>query len=119
LHFVYHGGSILHPSSPIGRDCARATRGGDCTGSDIYGRNMDSERIEQQLRASFPHADIAVSSDDNVHFTAKVVDAGFDGLSRVARHRRVHQAIGPELGYEIHAMTLTLRTPDEERAAAG
>jgi acid stress-induced BolA-like protein IbaG/YrbA len=76
---------------------------------------MDSERIERQLRASFPDAEIAVSSDDNVHFTAKVVDAGFDGMSRVARHRRVHEAIGPELGYEIHAMTLTLRTPDEER----
>jgi len=80
---------------------------------------MDSERIEQQLLESFPNADIVVSSDDNVHFTAKVVDAGFDGLGRVARHRLVHDAIGPALGREIHALTLTLRTPDEERAAAG
>ncbi len=80
---------------------------------------MDSERIEQQLLESFPNADIVVSSDDNVHFTAKVVDAGFDGLGRVARHRLVHDAIGPALGREIHALTLTLRTPDEERATTG
>lgn len=75
---------------------------------------MDSERIEQLLRASFPDADVAVASDDNVHFTAKVVDDGFAGLNRVARHRRVHDAIGPAIGREIHALTLTLRTPEED-----
>lgn len=77
---------------------------------------MDSENIEQQLRAAFPQAVIDVSSEDNVHFSAKVVDAGFDGLNRVARHRLVHNAIGPALGREIHALTLTLRTPDEQAA---
>lgn len=77
---------------------------------------MDSERIEQLLRAAFPEARVRVSSDDNVHFSAKVVDAGFDGLPRVARHRRVHDAIGPSLGREIHALTLSLKTPDEDSA---
>ncbi|MDT8409469.1 MAG: BolA/IbaG family iron-sulfur metabolism protein [Wenzhouxiangellaceae bacterium] len=74
---------------------------------------MDSERIEQLLRESFPDAEITVSSDDNVHFSAKVVDAGFDGLNRVARHRRIHAAIGPALGREIHALTMDLSTPAE------
>lgn len=78
---------------------------------------MDSEHIEQQLKAAFPQAEVSVSSDDNVHFTAKVVDAGFDGLSRVARHRLVHDAIGPALGREIHALTLSLRTPAEQAAS--
>ncbi|MDT8438201.1 MAG: BolA/IbaG family iron-sulfur metabolism protein [Wenzhouxiangellaceae bacterium] len=78
---------------------------------------MNSEQIEQQLRQAFPHADVVVSSEDNVHFSAKVVDAGFDGLNRVARHRRVHEAIGPALGREIHALTLTLRTPAEDQPA--
>lgn len=80
---------------------------------------MDSERIEQQLRTAFPQAEISVSSDDNVHFTAKVVDAGFDGLNRVARHRLVHDAIGPALGREIHALTLALRTAEEQAATEG
>ncbi len=75
---------------------------------------MDSERIEQLLRAAFPEARVSVSSEDNVHFSAKVVDAGFDRLSRVARHRKVHAAIGPALGREIHALTLTLKTPEED-----
>ncbi|MCA1778742.1 MAG: BolA/IbaG family iron-sulfur metabolism protein [Xanthomonadaceae bacterium] len=74
---------------------------------------MDSERIQQLLLNAFPHAEVTVVSDDNVHFSAKVVDAGFDGLSRVARHRRVHDAIGPALGREIHALTLHLRAPGE------
>ena len=77
---------------------------------------MNSERIEQQILAAFPEAAVTVSSDDEVHFTAKVVDAGFDGLNRVARHRKVHEAIGPALGREIHALTLTLRTPEEQAA---
>jgi len=79
---------------------------------------MNSERIEQQLRDAFPQAEVNVASDDNTHFTAKVVDVGFDGLNRVARHRKVHDAIGPALGREIHAMTLTLRTPEEQAALA-
>jgi len=75
---------------------------------------MDSKRIELLLRASFPQAEIRVESEDNVHFSATVIDDGFRGLSRVQRHRRAHEAIGSALGREIHALTLTLRSPDEQ-----
>jgi len=78
---------------------------------------MNSEQIETLLRNAFPHASVRVDSDDNVHFSAKLVDDGFAGLNRVARHRRVHDAIGPALGREIHALTLTLKTPEEDRPA--
>lgn len=74
---------------------------------------MDSNRIEQLLRQHFPTAEIRVSSDDNVHFSAKVVDAGFEGLSRIARHRLIHDAIGPAMGREIHALSLNLLTPEQ------
>jgi acid stress-induced BolA-like protein IbaG/YrbA len=74
---------------------------------------MDSQNIEQLLRAAFPDAEVSVTSDDNVHFNASVIDSGFAGESRVARHRRVHDAIGPELGREIHALSLLLKTPEE------
>jgi acid stress-induced BolA-like protein IbaG/YrbA len=77
---------------------------------------MNSEQIERLLRDTFPQAQVRVESDDNTHFSAKVVDDGFAGLSRVARHRRIHDAIGPALGREIHAMSFTLRTPDEDAA---
>ena len=74
---------------------------------------MDSEQIEQLLRQHFPQAEILVSSEDNVHFNAKVIDAGFDGLSRLARHRLIHDAIGPAMGREIHALSLNLLTPEQ------
>lgn len=77
---------------------------------------MDSNRIEQLLRQHFPTAKIQVSSDDNVHFSAKVVDAGFEGLSRIARHRLIHDAIGPAMGREIHALSLNLLTPEQYSA---
>ncbi|MDX1626032.1 MAG: BolA family protein [Wenzhouxiangellaceae bacterium] len=75
---------------------------------------MDSDRIGQLLREAFPSGKVVVDSEDDVHFSAKIVDEGFEGLSRVARHRRVHDAIGPALGREIHALTMKLRTPDED-----
>lgn len=74
---------------------------------------MNCEQIEVLLRQAFPDAEVSVTSDDNVHFSAKVVDAGFAGQSRVVRYRRVHDAFGPELGREIHALSLLLKTPDE------
>ncbi|NCO20181.1 MAG: BolA/IbaG family iron-sulfur metabolism protein [Gammaproteobacteria bacterium] len=77
---------------------------------------MNSEQIENLLRTAFPRAQVCVASDDNTHFSAKIVDDGFVGLSRVARHRCVHAAIGPALGREIHAMTFTLRTSAEDAA---
>lgn len=77
---------------------------------------MNSEQIERLLRETFPQAQVRVESDDNTHFSAKIVDDGFAGMSRVARHRRIHDAIGPALGREIHAMTFTLRTAAEDAA---
>lgn len=74
---------------------------------------MDSEQIQLLLREAFPQAEIEVFSEDNVHFTAKVVDDGFRDLSRLERYRMVHDAIGPQLGREIHALTLSVKTPDE------
>ena len=79
---------------------------------------MNSEQIEKLLQEAFPDAEVSVASDDNVHFSAKIVDAGFAGQSRVARHRRVHDAIGPELGRAIHAMSLNLKTPEELGSAS-
>ena len=45
------------------------------------------------------------------HFRVRLVSADFKGLSRIARHRSVHAAIGKELLIEIHALALDLSTP--------
>ncbi len=77
---------------------------------------MDCETIRARLAAAFPDAQIEVVSDDNVHFAARVVSAAFAGKSRVAQHQMVYRAVGPELGHEIHALTLTTLTPEEWQA---
>lgn len=60
-----------------------------------------------------PGAEVSVQSDDNVHYSARIINAAFSGRSRIERHRLVHAAIGPELGREIHALSLDLKAPDE------
>lgn len=74
---------------------------------------MDPAAIEQQILQAMPGARVSVASDDNVHYTARIVSETFNGQSRIARHRLVHDAIGPALGREIHALSLELKTPDE------
>ncbi|GAB5446510.1 MAG: BolA family transcriptional regulator [Gymnodinialimonas sp.] len=43
------------------------------------------------------------------HFNVIVESEKFQGLSRIAKHRAVHAAIGAELMSEIHALALTIR----------
>jgi acid stress-induced BolA-like protein IbaG/YrbA len=74
---------------------------------------MDTEQIKARILQAMPEANVGVESDDNVHFTARVVCDSFGGKSRLQRHRLIHDALGPSLGREIHALTLVLKTPDE------
>ncbi len=74
---------------------------------------MEPAAIESRILQALPTARVSVRSDDNVHYTARIVSETFSGLSRLDRHRRVHEAIGPELGREIHALTLELKSPEE------
>lgn len=42
------------------------------------------------------------------HFRVRMRSAGFAGQSRIARHRAVHAAMGPDLIGRIHALALEL-----------
>ena len=44
------------------------------------------------------------------HFRIRMTSAAFDGLSRVERHRLVHQTLG-DIVPRIHALALELATP--------
>ncbi len=54
------------------------------------------------------------------HYSVLMVSAAFQGLNRVARSRAVHTALASEFGPAevggMHALALTLRTPDEHAA---
>ncbi len=48
------------------------------------------------------------------HYSVLVVSDRFTGLSRVARHRLVTGALAAEFEGGLHALSLTLRTPEEQ-----
>jgi len=47
------------------------------------------------------------------HFRILVVSDRFSGLTRVARHRLVNDALADELSGRIHALALTTLAPNE------
>jgi len=79
---------------------------------------MDRSDLLKLLTEAFPEAAIEVQSGDGVHFAARVVDPGFSGKGRVARHQAVYAALGARVGGEIHALSLETLTPDEAGAGA-
>lgn len=42
------------------------------------------------------------------HFRARIAAAAFAPMSRLARHRAIHAALGPELMARIHALALEI-----------
>jgi acid stress-induced BolA-like protein IbaG/YrbA len=55
---------------------------------------------------------------DGRHFFATIVSAEFEGLSRIARHRRVYAALGERMREQIHALSMKTLTPSEWAAEA-
>ena len=77
--------------------------------------------IETRLRAAFAPRELIVENQSNrhaghagddgsgeSHFAVRIRSEDFAGQSRVARHRAVHKALGPDLVGEIHALALDI-----------
>lgn len=66
---------------------------------------------------------IGAQAGGQSHYSVLLVSAAFQGVSRVARSRAVHAALVAEFGTAeqggMHALALTLRTPEEYAAQAG
>jgi acid stress-induced BolA-like protein IbaG/YrbA len=74
---------------------------------------MDSAEIVRLIRAGLPDAEVQVASDDNIHFTVRVVARAFSGKRSLARHQLVYGTLGERLGREIHALSIEALTPEE------
>lgn len=79
------------------------------------------DEIEARLQQAFDPAELVVVDDSerhrghagyreggDSHFNVRMRAAAFKGQSRIARHRAVHAALGPELVASIHALALDL-----------
>ena len=51
--------------------------------------------------------------EGETHFRVRIVSRAFEGLSRVARSRRVHEILSEELRTRVHALTIEAKTPEE------
>jgi BolA protein len=93
--------------------------------------NSRAVRIETQLIAAFAPSHIAVTDDSarhaghagaqpggQTHYSVVLVSAAFRGQSRVTRSRAVHAALDEEFASGLHALALTLRSPEEAVSSA-
>jgi BolA family transcriptional regulator, general stress-responsive regulator len=47
------------------------------------------------------------------HFKLRIVSAAFAGLSRVARHRLIYDALSEEMQERVHALNIEALAPEE------
>lgn len=59
------------------------------------------------------HAGHAGAASGGGHYRLRLVSARFEGLSKVARHRLVYDALHEMMPQDIHALAMTLLTPGE------
>jgi BolA protein len=89
--------------------------------------SVSAADIERQLRATLAPTALAVGDDSHLHaghagaregrhFSVRIASPRFMGLSRVARHRLVYDALHPLIPQGIHALAIQAHAPDEPGA---
>lgn len=61
------------------------------------------------------HAGHAGAAGGGGHFTVRIVSDKFINSSLIERHRMVYQAVDDLMPSEIHALSITAITPEENR----
>lgn len=79
---------------------------------------MNNADIARMIEAGLDTIEVDVRSDDGTHFAALVVSPAFEGLRPLQRHQLVYKTLGELVGREIHALSITARTPAEHGAGA-
>ena len=85
---------------------------------------MTPAEIQARLQAALSPTHLAVEDDshrhaghagarEGGHYTVRITSARFTGLTRVARHRLVYDALGPLGPQRIHALAIEARAPNE------
>ncbi|MEQ8602720.1 MAG: BolA family protein [Marivibrio sp.] len=84
------------------------------------------QRMEEKLTAAFAPSALSVVNESHrhaghagspgtgeSHFQVHMTAKAFAGMSRVQRQRAVYAALADELAGPVHALSLSLKTPDE------
>ena len=86
--------------------------------------SVTAQRLQEVLQDALSPTALEVRDDSHLHaghagalegrhFTVDVVSPAFDGLTRVARHRLVYDALRTLIAEGIHALAIVARTPAE------
>jgi stress-induced morphogen len=74
---------------------------------------MSAGEIEAAILAALPGASVELTdlAGDDDHWAARVTAPQFAGLSRVAQHKLVYDALGGRMGGVLHALQVTTVVP--------
>ena len=87
--------------------------------------SVEAAEIEAALRDALAPEQLAVQDDSHLHaghagaregrhFSVAITSARFEGLTRVARHRLVYDALDRLMPKGIHALAIEARTPRKD-----
>ena len=85
---------------------------------------MAADDIQRELQAALQPDLLEVQDDSHLHaghagaregrhFSIRIISPRFEGLSRVARHRLVYDALHSLIPRGIHALAIEARAPGE------
>jgi stress-induced morphogen len=74
------------------------------------------EAITERIRLALPDAVVELKdlTGTEDHWEARVISSAFEGKSLIQRHRMVMAALAEEMKGPIHALTLDVKTPEED-----
>ena len=72
------------------------------------------ERLEIEDESARHHGHAGARPEGESHFRVTIVSATFEGMSRLERQRLVYRLLAEEMKTDIHALSLTTRTPSED-----
>jgi BolA protein len=103
--------------------------GFDGESNDMSAMQSRAARLEAELTRAFSPTLLRVVDDSashaghagarpggETHYTVLLVSEAFRNQSRVARSRAVHAVLEAEFAGGLHALSLILRTPEEDSA---
>lgn len=69
---------------------------------------MSEDEIKKRIIANIPDAEIELvdTMGDNDHYNMVIKSSQFNGLSSIKQHQLIYQALGPDMGTTLHALSI-------------
>jgi BolA protein len=95
----------------------------------MYDKIKTPEKIEEKIRKFFKVERFSIEDETHLHeghknwalkpgghFKILVVSSDFASMNRVKRQQAIYKALEEEMKEEIHALSMSLKTPEEIQA---